>query len=325
MKHFVTGGAGFVGRHLVLRLLADGHEVRALAGSDEEAAAVTALGATPVRADLPDLDEVLRGVGIVVNAAMEPSDQGRPGRRERDPVAGTRALLDAAHRSGVRRLVHVSTEAVLASGRPLRYVDETAAYPRKHAGEHARTTALAEQVVLASNSRELVTVAVRPRLVWGPGDTELLPQVLAAAEQGRWAWVNGGNHLTSTCHVRNLCEGIVLAAEKGRGGQAYFLTDGAPVELRSFLTRCAAAYGVTLPDRSVPLPVTRTTTTVLEKGRRVLQAKGEPPVAYVAVALGGREVTVDDSRARRELGYVPVVTVDEGIEELRELSGPAAS
>jgi nucleoside-diphosphate-sugar epimerase len=141
-----------------------------------------------------------------------------------------------------------------------------------------------------------------------------MPQIVAAIEQGRWSWVNGGSHLTSTCHVRNLCEGIVLAARRGRGGQAYFLTDGPPVEFRSFVARCAAAYGVTMPDRTVPEPVGRTAATVMDKGRRVLPRKGDPSAA----AMGGHEVTVDDTKARVELGYAPVVTVDEGIAELAE-------
>jgi nucleoside-diphosphate-sugar epimerase len=160
------------------------------------------------------------------------------------------------------------------------------------------------------------TVAVRPRLVWGPGDTTVLPRVLAAAEAGRWAWVNGGRHLTSTCHVANLGEGIELAAERGRGGRAYFLTDGAPVEFRAFLTRCAAAYGVTLPDRSVPSALTRTAAVVLDRGRRVLQLAGEAPVSTAVVALGAHEVTVNDTRARTELRYAPQLSVEEGLAAL---------
>ena len=102
----------------------------------------------------------------------------------------------------MQRFVHVSTEAVLADGNPIRFVDESAPYPKRHAGDYARTKALAEQLVLAADSRELRTVAVRPRLVWGPGDTTVLPQILAGgAQDERWAWVHGGHYLTSTCHV----------------------------------------------------------------------------------------------------------------------------
>ena len=313
VKYFVAGGSGFVGRHLLLRLLADGHVVRALVWSEEAARVVAALGAAPVRGDLTGLTgrgDELWGVGVVVHAEANES-----GRSDAAHVALTRDLLDAARAAGVRRFVHVSSDAVLDDGRPVRYVDETAPYPARHRGEHARTMALAEQTVLASDSREMRTVALRPRLVWGPGDT-VLPRIIAAAQRGRWGWAHGGSHLTSTCHVRNLCEGIVLASRRGRGGQAYFLTDGPPVELRDFVARCAEAYGVELPDRTVPYPVTRTAASVMDTGWRVLPLKGEPPAA--AVSLGVHEVTVDDTRARTELRYVPVVGVDEGIAELAE-------
>ena len=314
----MTGGSGFVGQHLVRRLLADGHSVRALARSTESAAVVEGLGATAVLADLleaPSFADELRDVEVVVHAAAHTGVWGDRRVFERVNVVGTRSLLAAARRAGVRRFVHVSTEAVLAAGRPLHLVDEQVPYPRRHAGEYARTKAVAEQLVLAADDAELDTVAVRPRLVWGPGDATVLPQVLAAVRAGRWVWVDHGRYLTSTCHVRNVCEGIVLAAEHGRGGRAYFLTDGPPVELRAFLTRAALAHGVALPDRSVPHLVARAVAT-LDPAWRVLHLPGAPPLPRTALALMGHEMTVDDTRARAELGYGPVVTVDEGLAEL---------
>jgi nucleoside-diphosphate-sugar epimerase len=323
MNYFVTGGSGFVGRHLLLRLLAEGHTVRALARSEDSAIVVEALGATAVRADLPDVGDVtdeIRGCDVVVHAAADTRQWGRAGDFDRVNVTGTRRLLEAARNAGVQRFVHVSTEAVLADGNPIRFVDESAPYPKRHAGDYARTKALAEQLVLAADSRELRTVAVRPRLVWGPGDTTVLPQILQAVQDERWAWVHGGHYLTSTCHVLNLCAGILAAADQGTGGRAYFLTDGAPVEFRSFITRCAAAYGVTMPDRTVPYALARTAAVVLDRGWRVLRLKGEPPVSAAAMALGGHEVTVNDGRARAEIGYAPVITVDEGIDDLAATS-----
>src|SRR5688572_11986167 len=172
MRYFVTGGSGFVGRHLVLRLLADGHEVRALARSEESATVVEALGATAVRADLLDVYDVVedvRGCAVVVHAAATTRHREKPGELDRVNVTGTRRLLEVAAQVGVSRFVLVSSEAVLADGNPIRFVDGSAPYPKRHAGDHARTKALAEQLVLAADSREMTTVAVRPRLVWGPG------------------------------------------------------------------------------------------------------------------------------------------------------------
>lgn len=324
MTYFVTGGSGFVGRHLLLRLLADGHEVRALARSDESAKIVEGLGATAVRADLVDVCDVvdqIRGCETVVHAAADTRQWGAPEEFERVNVTGTRRLLEAARNAAVRTFVHVSTEAVLAGGGALRFVDESRPYPKRHAGDYPRTKALAEQLVLAADTHELTTVAVRPRLVWGPGDTTVLPHILEAAEEQKWVWVNGGYYLTSTCHVLNLCEGIVAAAERGVGGRAYFLTDGAPVEFRDFVTRCAAAYGVEMPDRAVSHALARAAAAVVDRSWRVLPLKGEPPVTSVALALGGQEMTVNDGRARAELGYSPVITVDEGIADLAAAAG----
>ena len=321
MKYFVTGGSGFLGRHLLLRMLADGHSVRALARTEESARVVEGLGATAVRADLLDIrDHVaeVAGVSVVVHAAADTRMWARPGELEQVNVDGTKAMLDAAREAGVKRFVHVSTEAVLASGNPIRYVDESAPYARKPVGEYARTKAMAEQVVLAANNRVMRTVVVRPRLLWGPGDTTVMPHVLEAARQGRWAWVAGGDYLTSTCHVLNACEGILQASVRGKGGETYFLTDGAPVPFRDFVTRAAAAYGVTLPDRTVPYAVVRTAAGALDRSWRLLHLKGEPPVSPAVLALGAHEVTVNDGKARSELGYSPVVSVDEGLADLAE-------
>ena len=320
MQLFVTGGSGFLGRHLVTRLVADGHTVLALARSDASAEAVRRAGATVVRGGLsetPSCAEQVRGTDVVVHAAADTRQWGRPGAFQAANVDGTRAVLELAVAAGAQRFVHVSTEAVLAGGRPLRYADESAPYPSRHAGEYARTKAVAEQLVLAADGHELRTVSVRPRLIWGPGDATFAPAVLDAMREGRWAWVNGGDYLTSTCHVRNAVEGVVLAATVPSARGSYFLTDGPPVRFRDFVTDVAAAYGVQPPARSVPYAVARTMAGVVDRGWRTLRLPGEPAVSEGAIALVGHEMTVNDARARRELGYRPVVGVAEGLAELR--------
>jgi nucleoside-diphosphate-sugar epimerase len=326
VQYFVTGGSGFLGRHLLARLVGDGHRVLALARSDEAAGTVTAHGAEAVRGDLRvirDLVEEVRGSDVVVHAAAVTGQWARRGDFHDDNVEGTRAVVDLARAAHVPRLVHVSTEAVLADGSPLRYVDEDTPYPPRHAGEYPRTKALAEQIVLAADTHELRTIVVRPRLIWGPGDTTVMPNILEAAREGRWAWVAGGDYLTSTCHVSNACEAIVRAAESAHSGQTYFVTDGAPRGFREFITAVAAAYGVEMPARSVPRTVARTAARAAAGSHRVLRRPGEPSVSPTAVALAGQEMTVNDQRARRDLGYRPVVSVEDGLVQLREHVGRA--
>lgn len=319
MNIFVTGGSGFLGGHLLRALVNAGHTTRALARSDATTWAVEECGAVAIHGDLADhhaLREGMTGCDAVVHAAAL-TDQWGPRRRfDQVNVDGTSAVLDAASRQGVPRLVHISTEAVLATGRPLVQVNESYSRSRHPVGEYARTKAMAEKITLEANSPKLTTVAVRPRFVWGPGDTTVLPAIIEAVEKNRFAWVDGGRYSTSTCHVTNACEGILCALEHGHGGQAYFITDGEKVEFRTFLTELAATTGIELPDRSVPRWLLAAVSAMGEAIWRPLRLPGTPPVTRTFLALSGQEMTVDDGLARRDLGYHPVLTRDEGLRQL---------
>jgi nucleoside-diphosphate-sugar epimerase len=319
MDVFITGGSGFVGQYLVRTLSAAGHQVRALVRSQAAAETVVNAGAEPIHGDLTNADALrdgMDGCGVVVHAAAH-TKEGCPRQQFHDVnVIGTEAVVQAARGSSATRLVHVSTEAVLADGHPLVRVDETYPRPAHAIGEYARTKALAEELVLAANGSGLATIVVRRRMVWGPGDTTVLPAVLQAAKKGRFAWIDGGNYLTSTCHVANVCEGIALAAEHGHGGEVYFLTDGAPVQFRSFLSALAATAGVELGDRSVPRPVAWASASLMEQLWRLLRLGGEPPITRTLLALSAQQMTVEDSKARRELGYRSAISREEGLAEL---------
>lgn len=319
MDVFVTGGSGFVGRHLLAALAEAGYRTRALARSDAAAATVSELGAAVVWGDLADrdaLDRGVRGCGAVVHAAALTPHKGTRGQYQVVNVEGTIAVVDAARRSGVPRLVHVSSEAVLADGRALVHVDENQPRPARLLGEYPRTKALAEELVMAATEPDFITVSVRPRLIWGPGDTTVLPEILKAGRTGRFAWIDGGRYLTSTCHVANVCAGILAAMERGRGGQAYFLTDGEPIEFRRFIGALAATAGVTLPDRSIPRWLLSGIANAGETICRMLRLSGDPPVTHSVLALSAQEMTVDDSRARVELGYRNRITRADGLAQL---------
>jgi nucleoside-diphosphate-sugar epimerase len=318
---FVTGGSGFVGRRLIRRLTDGGLEVRALARSESSAQVVADDGAEPVRGDLSD-DEALRsgmsGCGLVVHAASKVDEWGAKEAFAETNIRGTERVLEAARDSGVERLVHLGTEAVCATGDPLVDIDESAPYAEFPVSLYAWSKKEAEQVVLAADSDGLEVVVVRPRFVWGAGDRSLLPGVVEAVEDGRFAWLDGGRYRTSTCHVDNAVEGVVRAADRGEPGEVYFVTDGDPVEYRSFVTELLATREVAPPDREMPRWIARSAAVVGEGVWRLFRLDGHPPVTRTATDLLGVEVTIDDGKARRELGYVPVTTRDEGREEMRD-------
>lgn len=317
---FVTGGSGFIGGRLIERLRGDGYAVRALARSDTAADKVRARGAEPVIGDLFDVATMrtgAEGCELAFHAAATLGNWGSPDEFERGNVVGTRNALEACSSAGVKRFVHVGTEAALMAGEPLVNVDETAPLRPDSPALYSSTKAKAERLVLGANRDEdFETVVVRPRFVWGRGDTTLLPTMVQMVEAGRFAWVGGGHHLTSITHVDNTVEGLVLGATKGRAGNAYFVTDGEPVEFKAFVSELLRTQGVEPPTRSLPAWLAGAVATGGETTWRLLGLGGQPPLTRLAYWLTSQECTIRIDKAREQLGYSPVKTREQGFAEL---------
>src|SRR5918998_3755981 len=214
---FVTGGSGFIGGALIERLHREGWEVRALARSDAAAQKVRERGAVPVSGDLGHggmLREGASGAEVAFHAAAKVEDWGDPEEFEALNVRGTENVIAACRAAGVRRLVHVGTEAALTAGQALVSVDEGAPLWPDSPFLYSSSKAKAEQLVRDANGDGLETVVVRPRFVWGRGDTTLLPASAELVRSGRFRWVGGGRHLTDTTHVDNTVEGLWLGATR---------------------------------------------------------------------------------------------------------------
>ncbi|MFO0618567.1 MAG: NAD-dependent epimerase/dehydratase family protein [Polyangiaceae bacterium] len=317
MRVFVTGGSGFVGGHLIERLVERGHEVRALARSDRAAAVVRGYGAAPAQGDLGSVGtEALRGVDAVVHAAAFVEEWGTRAQFWEANVEGTSRLLEAARSAGVKRFVHVGTEAALFEGHDLVDVDEAAPYPAKPRYLYSETKAEAEKRVLAAARDGLETLSIRPRLVWGPRDTSVLPAIVRMAKAGQFAWLDGGRARTSTTHVANLTHALELALSRGVSGRAYFVADDDERTLRSFLGALARTQGVDLGTRSMPSSIARPLARAIEGVYRLLRVRRAPPLTRFAVDMMSSSITVRTDRARRELGYAPVIRVEDGLATL---------
>jgi nucleoside-diphosphate-sugar epimerase len=300
--------------------VADGHEVRALARSQASGDRVADLGAEPVRGDLGDRGSLRGGAAgceLAFHSAAAVTEQGRWEDFVRDNVDGTRLVTEACASAGVRRLVHVSTEAVLMAGQALVDVDETTPTQPDSKAPYSATKARAEKVVLAANRDGFETVIVRPRFIWGAGDTTLLPRIVYLARIGRFAWIGGGWHRTDVTHVENVVEGLVLAAERGAPGGIYFITDGEPAIFREFLTELLDTQGVEAPTRSIPRPVAGALTMIGEAAWHWLPLSGAPPLPRLAYWVSSLECTINIAHAKRELGYQPVITRAAGMAQLK--------
>ncbi|MFA5119736.1 NAD-dependent epimerase/dehydratase family protein [Zavarzinia sp.] len=319
MQIFVTGASGFVGGAACRRLADEGHRVVAMSRSEASDRKIEALGGTPVRADLERVEaHHLDGSDAVVHAAAFVEPWGPRDAWDRINVGGTKNMLAAARAAGVRRFVHIGTEAAVVRGQHVRDADETMSLAPDSPYPYCRTKALAEMAVRAASAPAtgFETIVLRPRFIWGPGDQTLLPLIREMAAAGKWVWLDGGRAVTSTTHIDNLVDAIVLALDHGRPGEAYYILDDGSRTMRAMISGMAAATGLALPDRSMPGWLALAAATLLETVWRLFALKDAPPLTRHAAMVMCRDCTLKGGKAAAELGYRPRVSVDQGLADL---------
>ena len=193
-------------------------------------------------------------------------------------------------------------------------------YPDSTPYLYSETKAEAERLVRVANQNGgMETVMLRPRFVWGPGDQTLAPEIKAMVEKGAFMWIDGGRARTSTTHIDNLVHGAKLVLEGGSGGEAYFVTDGEVRSFREFLPELMKAYGVELGDRSMPSAIARPVARLIEATWRTLRLSSTPPLTRHAIDLMCCDCILKTDKIEKELGYQPVVSVEEGLRQLKQL------
>jgi len=322
VRVLVTGGGGFVGGAVVRALLARGDDVVSLARG--EYPELRALGVHAVRGDLADPTAVryaADGCEAVVHVAAKAGIWGPPADYERSNVEGTRSVLDACSARGIRRLVYTSTPSVVHAGRSIEGGNETLPYAEHPSSPYARTKAIAERLVLAAAGTSLGTVTLRPHLVWGPGDTQLVPRILQRARQGRLRFVSGGTAVIDTTYVddavaAHLCALDAVEPGAACSGRAYFISSGEPRAFREIVNAILAAGGLPPETRSVPLPVALAAGAAAELVWRALGRADDPPMTRFLAHQLATSHWFDISAARQDLGYRPGVGLDEGFRRL---------
>src|SRR5580700_7084134 len=315
MRILITGGTGFLGGHIIPKLVTSGHEVIALTRSSKDSPKLSAMGAAPIAGDLETSDSIaLPPIDAAVHGAAYFRFAG-----PREPyftanVEGTRALLRAAERAGAKSFVHISAAGVIMDdrGSRIRNADERArTYPKSFSGYIASKTQ-AEELILAANRPGFRTIALRPPALWGPGDafSKQLPQ---AVSSGQFAFIDRGDYPFATCHVLNVVEGVERALERGQGGHVYFLRDQEVRTFREFISLIAQAQGVSIDGiRSIPYWLAFIVARFMEAFAVLTRKQGDPSLSRSLVRSIGREFTIDDGAARRDLRYVGTTSREAG-------------
>lgn len=324
----VTGASGTIGRRLVPALVAAGHTVRAMTRSGPAARAAAAAGAEPVRADVTDpasLSAAVRGCDAVIHAA------GRMGAAPAvEPflavnVTGTRNMLAAAADAGVLRFVHLGAAmSLLGSPRPVAGADESWPLQQPRCSGYAASKTRADQAVQAANGTQMATVVIRPGWVWGTVDDPQTVHTVQAVRAGRMRLIDGGRHHIVTTHIDNLIHALGLAIGHGAGGRGYYVFDDGSTTIRDFLAGLVEAHGLTLPEASIPGPVAASLARALDLAWRITRRPGEPPITRLLVELNRRPFLISDARARQELRYQPVITRQQGMEQLQDAAHSTA-
>ncbi len=320
----VTGGGGFLGTAVSRLLRRRGLAVRSLSRSlhphlDE-------LGVEQLRGDVADVEAVARaveGCGAVFHTAAKAGLWGPEQEYRRANVEGTRNIVEACRGAGVSRLIYTSSPSVVFNGSDLAGADESAPYPSRFDAAYPETKAIAEQLVLGANSAELATVSLRPHLIWGPGDNNLLPRIIARARGGRLRRIGRTNALIDPVYIDNAAEAHVLAADRLApgspvAGKAYFITQGETIAVWDMIDALLRAAHLEPVRRSIARPLALAGAGVLEAAYRLSGRDEEPPMTrFLARQLSTTHWFRIDA-ARRDLGYEPRVSIAEGLRRLEE-------
>lgn len=318
----VTGGGGFLGGAIVRHLVSEGMKVRSFSrGSYAE---LEALGVEQVQGDLCDIEAVqaaCRGMESVIHTAAKPGVWGKYDSFHRPNVIGTENIIKACRHCGVQRLIYTSSPSVVFDETDMEGVDESAPYPPSYLAAYPHTKALAEHMVMTAAKEGLPSVAIRPHLIWGPGDNHLVPRILERAHRLRR--VGDGSNMVDTIYIDNAALAHVLAEKQLKNrpelsGRIYFISQDDPIPLWEMVDHILAAGGKPPLRRSISPSTARWLGAFCETTYKILRLKAEPPMTrFVAKELATSH-WFNIQAAKTDLGYTPMVSTEEGLKRLAD-------
>ena len=330
MQVLVTGGGGFLGQAIVRRLLAAGDQVRSLQRS--ESPELSSLSVECIRGDISDafvVQQAAKGCDLVFHVAAKAGVWGRYDDFYRANVVGTENVLAACRSQGIGKLVYTSSPSVVFDGHDEVGIDESVPYPDRYLTHYPRTKAIAERSVIAANSPALATVSLRPHLIWGPGDNHLVPRLIQRSRQGKLRRVGSGQNLVDTTFVENAVDAHLLAAKalapsSAVAGHVYFISNGEPLPLWDLINRMLACANEPPVRRTISATSAYLAGGLMEIFYSIASRRDEPPMTRFVARQLSTAHWFSLEAARRDFGYVPQISIDEGLKRLAAAlnSGP---
>lgn len=319
-KVLVTGGGGFLGGAIVKQLVDRGKDVRSF--SRNFYPELAQLGVEQIQGDIVDktaVEQACKGVELVFHIAAKPGVWGNYADYYPTNVMGTQHVIDACKKHGVLRLVFTSSPSVVFDGTDMEGVDESVPYPEKFHAHYPKTKAIAEQLVIKAADKDLMTITLRPHLIWGPKDNHLVPRIIERA--GRLIRVGSGKNLVDTIYIDNAAEAHVLAADRlkenpGLSGKVYFISQDDPVPLWDLVNDILKTAGHPPVKRAIPRKMAWLMGALFEVVFKMFRIRGEPQMTRFLADELATAHWFDIRAARKDLGYTPTISIKEGLSRL---------
>jgi len=324
MKILVTGGGGFLGGEICRQLLARGDQVIAFQRSPN--VALEKLGVEIRQGSISDavqVDQVAKGVDAVIHTAAKAGIWGSYDSYYQPNVVGTKNIIAACHKHNIKNLVFTSSPSAVNAGGDIEGGNESLPYPKEFKAPYPATKALAEQMVMSANGPDLQTVSLRPHYIWGPGDNHLLPGLIARAKKGSIR-LPGPEKLIDTVYVENAAKAHLqaldklLSGPKAVGGKTYFISNDEPLPQQQIISGMLKAAGHNVEIKSISPAVAKTLGTIFEFVWKVLRLKSEPPITHFAAEQLSTAHWYDISAAKADFGYRADVSIEEGLQRLKD-------
>ncbi len=318
MNILITGGSGFLGKHVLQKLIGRGHSVSALARSNSSAETVRSFGAIPIVGDISKVEnfsQSLKGMDAVVHCAAPVEFWGPWEKYQQGIVDSTIALAAACEKQGVKRFIHISSESVLQGTHDLLEIDESLPYPLEPNSYYGKAKKIVEEHLIKMSAKMRIII-LRPTFIWGP-DCPSFSSLSEKVKSGKFVWIDQGKAAFEAVHVENVAEAVRLSITGGEDRGIYLVTDDEKSTVRDFFEQLFGSLNLPIPMRSIPGALVRPLSCAVESVWKTFRIQSVPPITRFDLAFVAMPRRYNINRIKTDLRYRPVINRTKGFAQLK--------